>query len=89
MPRELPSNIPPRGLAREQAAAYVGLSPNSFDLAVAEGRLPQPIRFNRRAVWDRLALDRALDIMSGLAAEPDAGGDPFSEALDRYGHHRA
>ena len=28
----LPQSLPPRGLSREQAAAYIGISPSFFDM---------------------------------------------------------
>lgn len=54
----------PRGLTRENAASYCGLSLSGFDAWVAEGRVPGPIPGTRR--WDRKAIDLALDRASGL-----------------------
>jgi predicted DNA-binding transcriptional regulator AlpA len=56
----LPLSLPPRGLSREQAAAYVGVSPSFFDTLVKDGRMPGPKRINSRAVWDRMELDAAF-----------------------------
>ena len=56
----LPPSLAPRGLARVQAAAYIGVSPPLFDEMVKDGRMPQPIRINARVVWDRLQLDDAF-----------------------------
>lgn len=64
----LPLSLPPRGLSREQAAAYYGVSPGLFDVMVADGRAPQPKEINRRLVWDRLQLD------SAFSALPDRHG---------------
>ena len=61
----LPPSLSPRGLSREQAAAYVGVSPSLFDLLVKDGRMPEPKRINSRAVWDKLALDAAFDALPG------------------------
>jgi predicted DNA-binding transcriptional regulator AlpA len=58
--RILPRSLPPRGLSREQAAAYVGISPSLFDTLVKDGRMPVPKRINSRTVWDRLELDEAF-----------------------------
>ena len=55
----LPQSLAPRGLSREQAAAYVGISPSLFDMLVKDGRMPSPKRINARTVWDRLQLDAA------------------------------
>lgn len=57
-----PLNFPPRGLDRMEAAGYIGVSPNTFDKLVAEGKMPKPRRpVDRRVVWDRYALDEAFD----------------------------
>jgi predicted DNA-binding transcriptional regulator AlpA len=56
----LPQSLAPRGLSREQAAAYVGISPSLFDMLVSDGRMPSPKRINSRVVWDRLQLDAAF-----------------------------
>ena len=56
----LPQSLAPRGLSREQAAAYVGVSPSLFDTLVKDGRMPPPKRINSRTIWDRLELDAAF-----------------------------
>jgi predicted DNA-binding transcriptional regulator AlpA len=56
----LPHSLAPRGLSREQAAAYVGISPSLFDMLVKDGRMPAPKRINARTVWDRVQLDEAF-----------------------------
>src|SRR5947207_1590644 len=65
--RALPAGITPRGLSRRAAAEYCGLAPSTFDARVNEGLLPSPVFPGRRRVWDRLALDRALNSLSGVA----------------------
>ena len=50
----------PRGLSRTAAAAYVGVSPNSFDKLIGERVMPGPKKFLTRVVWDRLELDAAF-----------------------------
>jgi hypothetical protein len=63
----LPASLPPRGLSVEQASAYVGLSVPSFLAEVKLGRYPGHVpSATRRQVWDRHALDRAMDLLSGL-----------------------
>jgi predicted DNA-binding transcriptional regulator AlpA len=50
-----------RGMNREQAALYVGVSPSLFDKLIAEGRMPKPKRIHSRTVWDLRQLDSAFD----------------------------
>ena len=40
----LPRALPPRGLSRLEAAAYIGVSPTLFDMLVKDGRMPEPKR---------------------------------------------
>ncbi len=68
----LPPSLPPRGLTREQAAAYVGVSPSLFDEMVKDGRMPKPKRPNARTVWDRRKVDLAFDRLPG---DEEFGGD--------------
>jgi predicted DNA-binding transcriptional regulator AlpA len=51
---------------RKEAASYVGVSPTHFDKLVREGTMPKPVKFSARKVWDRTALDRAIDGLSGI-----------------------
>jgi predicted DNA-binding transcriptional regulator AlpA len=57
-------SYPPRGMAREAAARYVGLGTTKFDQMVIDGRMPKPKRIDGRVVWDRLLLDAAFDDLS-------------------------
>ena len=63
MPRydALPPTLQPRGLCREAAAAYVGISPVKFDQMVTDGRMPQPKRIDARKVWDTHGIDLAFE----------------------------
>lgn len=61
----LPPTLPPRGLSREAAASYVGISATKFDEMVFDGRMPQPKRIDTRKVWDRSALDAHFDALPG------------------------
>lgn len=60
-PSPLPNSLPPRGVSREQAAAYVGVSPRKFDEMVEDGRMPPPKRVDARKVWDIRRLDEWFD----------------------------
>lgn len=66
----LPLSLPPRGLSREQAAAYVGVSPSTFDKLVAEGTMPVPKRLKNRSIWDRQRLDACFDALDDGGANP-------------------
>jgi predicted DNA-binding transcriptional regulator AlpA len=68
----LPTSLPPRGLSRVHAAAYVGVSPSLFDEMVRDGRMPKPKRINGRVVWDRLEVDEAF---AGLTPDADRDDD--------------
>lgn len=78
MPRRPISQIEPRGLSREEAAAYVGLGARSFDEARKAGHYPAPTLPCGR--YDRILLDRAMDKLSGVAVVPPAAGPADQQA---------
>ena len=55
--------ITPRGLNREQASAYIGISPATFDKLVEDGSMPQPRMLESRKVWDLHEVDQAFDLL--------------------------
>lgn len=61
----LPQSLPPRGLNRIQAAAYIGISPSLFDRLILEKRMPKPKLIFARRVWDRQKIDIAFDQING------------------------
>ncbi len=71
----IPHGAWPRGLGCEQAAAYAGVSPNTFLAEVKKGLWPNPEERGHRRIWDRLAIDEALD------RRHETEGDPLMEAL--------
>lgn len=71
----LPASLPPRGLSREEAAAYIGIGATKFDEMVADGRMPPAKRIDGRRVWDRYRVD------SAFAALPNEGGDDLAEDI--------
>ncbi len=74
----LPPNLPPRLISREAAAAYVSLSPNTFDAMVEEGQMPRPKRLgDRRKAWDVRELDQAIDSL------PHSGEDEGAVPADQ------
>ena len=58
----LPPTLAPRLISREAAAAYVNVSPTTFDLMVNDGRMLKPKQLTgKRHAWDVRALDIAID----------------------------
>jgi excisionase family DNA binding protein len=53
--------VPRRGLSREEAAMYVGVSAAKFDEMIKDGRMPEPRLIDSRKVWDVRQLDLAFD----------------------------
>ncbi|MCJ2012660.1 helix-turn-helix transcriptional regulator [Methylobacterium sp. J-076] len=66
--------VPRRGLSRQEAARYVGISTTKFDDLVREGEMPQPFRIGSRTIWDLRKLDAAFDLLSG-PEEPNSFAD--------------
>jgi hypothetical protein len=64
--------VPRRGLSREEAAMYVGVSAGKSDELVADGRMPGPVRIDGRKVWDIRSLDVAFDVLPRDNAEPNS-----------------
>lgn len=68
--------LPSRGMTRGEAVAYTGYPPGVFDVMVKAGVLPDaralPLAIVGRKrpvrVWDRFALDDALDRLAGRHA---------------------
>lgn len=61
----------PRMMKRKTAAEYVDLSESAFEGEVMAGRLPQPVALGKRDHWDRMALDRALAMLTGEEELPE------------------
>jgi len=71
MPDRRPSFRWPRLLPEAEAAEYVGVSVTQFRSEVEQGIWPKPVeRGCRRNTYDRAALDKAVDRLSG-SHEPD------------------
>ena len=68
--RVLPSPCS-RLLRRPEAAAYAGVSPNTFDRMMGDGLMPGPKRVYGRVLWDVRALDAAIDCLpdDGMSME--------------------
>jgi predicted DNA-binding transcriptional regulator AlpA len=55
--------VPRRGLSRDEAAMYIGVSAGKFDELVADGRMPEPLKIDGRKIWDIRSLDLAFDAL--------------------------
>jgi len=60
----------PRLLGNDMAAAYLGVSERTFDHIKSQANFPLPIRFGRRTLWDRKALDVFIDRLSAESLTP-------------------
>lgn len=76
-----PVCITPRGLSKEDAAAYCGCATvAAFDDWVARGIIPGPIPGTHR--WDRKAIDSYLDRASGLQPTIGTAFDDWKATKD-------
>lgn len=67
----LPHALPPIGLSREVAAAFIDVSPTKFDQMVADGRMPKPKHIDARRVWERTKVERAFAALPGEDEEEE------------------
>lgn len=72
----LPRSLPPRGVRREAAAQYIGVSATKFDELVRDGRMPGATLIDGCKIWDVRALDRAFDALTESAVT-----NPWDDAL--------
>lgn len=86
-PKLLPHHMPgwPRLLSIELAAAYVSLSPTTFQREVEEGTFPKPQNIGRRVLWDRQLIDIVQNRRSGIEV-PLAGNENAPEASTTTTH---
>ena len=66
----LPPSLAPRGLTREFAAAFVGLSQAAFDKARSDEKYPGPTLPGGR--YDLILLQVAMNRLSGILTESEA-----------------
>jgi hypothetical protein len=77
----LPASLPPEGISREQAAEFIGVSPNFFDQLVKDGRMPQPRRVGSRRVWSVAELRYCFH---ALPNNGNVDGSEFDGGRDAY-----
>jgi hypothetical protein len=77
----LPASLPPLGLCRVQAAEFIGVSPNFFDVMVRDGRMPRPKRVNTRVIWDRRKLEAAFEELPTDEEEEANNVNPWDEEV--------
>ena len=63
-------SCPRRGLSRQEAALYIGVSPSLFDILVKSGQMPKPLRIKRRTIWDVHQLDEYFEELSAPNDNP-------------------
>lgn len=59
----------PRLMTKAEAAAYCAITPSRLSQLVKAGTLPRSIPGTTR--WDKAAIDRALDKLSGLTSDAE------------------
>ncbi|RVT84550.1 hypothetical protein DXV76_12815 [Rhodobacteraceae bacterium CCMM004] len=65
-----------RMLSRGEAAAYVGVSPVTFDKMIRDRMMPPAKRIYNRTLWDVRQLDSCLeDIPGGVVEAPNPWDD--------------
>jgi predicted DNA-binding transcriptional regulator AlpA len=71
----------PAMLSAEQAAAYVGLSRETFLKAVEAEDYPKPVRSHgKRVLWWRPGLDRAAAVLAGERIAANDRPGPIDQA---------
>ncbi len=75
-----------RCLDRKEAASYVGVSVGTFDRLVRGGQMPSSIDLFGRKVWDRRALDSAVDakMVGSVFSRSTADVAPTLSPLDAW-----
>jgi len=73
---------PPRGMSERQAAAYWGVSPGTFRKMTRLGLTPPPMDLPGidRRIYDRLALDRAIEARGGASQSTEELKAPLERA---------
>lgn len=59
----LPRSLPPAGISRTEAAAFIGVSPTKFDDLVSRKIMPGPKKIDGRTVWSVRKLTLAFEAL--------------------------
>ena len=80
----LPINLPKRGLSKDEAAEYCGVSLNTL-----RRHGPTPAKIGDRIIYDRRVLDRWLDELGGLISGSSGGVQsiPLKKRSSRQSMH--
>ena len=70
-----------RLMTRQEAADYLSISVSTFHGWVTDARMPACLPGTRR--WDKLAIDKTLDRLSGIDAN-DAEDESDLEELEKF-----
>jgi predicted DNA-binding transcriptional regulator AlpA len=73
--RQLITPPTPRLLGAAYAAAFLGISPRTFEKLWRKNDLPSPHRIGRRLLWDVKALECFVDRLSGLNEKAEVDVD--------------
>ena len=77
----LPVGILPFLVAREVAAALVGVSATKFDEMVADGRMPEPRKVDGRILWDTEELRAAVRLLPRRSGKGKDGSNSWDRVL--------
>ncbi|MBE1208172.1 hypothetical protein [Aminobacter carboxidus] len=85
----MPPTLVPRGLSREEAAAYLGIGTTLFDDLVKLGQMPDAKKLKGAVRWDRLQLDCAFEKLPSNGEGAQQGDDEQKPEDDPWSKVRA
>lgn len=68
-------NTTPRGLSKNNAAAYVGCGPTKFEEMVKAGIMPKPRLIGVKRVWDTIELNERFEDLPRAKTPNDEKND--------------
>lgn len=78
----LPPSLPPIGISRDEAAAFIGIGSQLFDRLVNAARMPAPRQIGGRLVWDVAEVAAAFRDLPHRPQEQVAGEGGSSNYFD-------